>query len=807
MLWQDLRFGARTLRKHPGFLFISVATLALGIGANSALFSVINGVLLRALPYPEPDRLVMVWEASPTQRSNFVSHKNFVDWRAQSQSFASLSAYSARFGGPETILGGNEPTRGNVVSVYRDFFATLGVAPALGRSFTPAEAELGSTLVAIVSHRFWQRSLKADPNLTDKQLKIGTRSLSVIGVMPPGFDFPTETDVWLSKEQLYQDTNARSSHNFIGIARLKPNVTLPQAQTEMTALARRIVEADPEDKAHNDVGVIALKDQLTGTVQSALWVLFAAVGLVLLIACANVANLLLARAIGRQKEIAIRAALGAGRLQIVRQLLTESLLLALAGAVLGLLLAYGLVQGLLALAPATLPRLNEIGIDARTLLFTLGIALLTSLLCGLFPALKLSRPDLNESLKEGGRHTSSSSGLVRSALVVTEVALTLMLLIGAGLLVKSLWRVLQINPGFSSAGVLTMQVALPSAAYEDASRKINFYRQLFERLKAQPGLEAAGMINNLPLSGIDINGQFGIAGRPREQYGYASYRVVSPEYFRALNIPLVKGRYLSEQDRETTEPVAVISQRVAEQFFKDEDPLGKRILSVNDAFAREEFEHPERWPVIVGVVADVKHFGLERRSSADLYFNYAQRPRRIGDMTLVVRTQGNPANLATNLRQEVKALDASLPVSFEVMQQVVDRSTANRRYNVLLLGVFATVALLLAVIGIYGVMSHTVSQSTREIGIRLALGAQTRDVMRLVVGQGLVLTAVGIGIGLAGAWGLMRLLNTLLFGVSATDPLTFTSVPVLLLVIALAACFIPARRATKVDPMIALRSE
>lgn len=807
MIWQVLRFGIRTLVKHPGFLVVSVLTLGLGIGANSAIFSVINGVLLRALPYQRPDQLVMVWEASRTQRNNFVSHKNFSDWRAQNQSFALFSAYSARWGGPETILGGTEPTRGNAVSVYRDFFATLGVAPVIGRSFTPEEAKFGSAPVAVVSHRFWQHSLNADPNLTDKKLQIGGLSLHVIGVMPQGFDFPAETDVWLSKEQLSQDNSARSSHNYIGIARLKPNVTLQQAQAEMSTLARHIIEQDTEDKQHDDIAVIAMKEQLTGPIHSALWVLFVAVGFVLLIACANVANLLLARAVGRQKEIAIRTALGASRWQIVRQLLTESLLLAFTGGVIGLGFAYGLVRALLALAPATIPRLNEIGIDSRTLVFTLGTALLTSLLCGLVPALKVSKPDLNGTLKESGRSTNGGSGFARSALVIVEVALTLVLLVGAGLLVKSLWRVLQINPGFNPDATLTMQVSLPSSAYENASRKINFYRQFFERIKTRPGIEAAGMINNLPLGGVDINGQFGVAGRSREQFGYASYRVISPEYFRTMNIPLLKGRYLSEQDNESSEPVAVISQRVAESFFKDEDPLGKRILSVNDTASKEEFEHPERWPLIVGVVGDVKHFGLERRSSADLYFSYAQRPLRIGDMAVVLRTNGDPANFAATVRQVVKDIDPNLPVNFEAMQQIFDRSIANRRYNVLLLGVFAAVALLLAIIGMYGVMSHTVSQGTREIGIRMALGAQASDVLRLVVGQGLVLTTIGIGIGLIGAWGLMRLISTLLFGVTATDPLTFVGVAVLLLLVSTLACVLPARRATKVDPMVALRYE
>jgi putative ABC transport system permease protein len=806
-LWQDLRYGARALLKKPSFTLIAVLTLALGIGANAAIFSVVNGVLLRALPYKEPERLVMLWEANNRVRTNHVSHQNFVDWRAQSHSFEAISAHTGRWGGPSTITGGNEPERAYVVSVYRDFFAVLGVAPSVGRTFLPEEARLGTTPVVVVSYGFWQRRLSSDSNLTDKRLAIDGQSFNVIGVMPPSFDFPADTDLWVLREQLYTDTGmSRSSHNFAGIARLKPGVTLQQAQAEMTAIARRIAQQDPSDKSHDDVAVVLLKDQLTGSVQQPLVLLFIAVGCVLLIACANVANLTLARALGRQKELAIRAALGAGRARIVRQLLTESLLLALIGGALGLLFAYWLVRVLVALGPTTLPRLDEIGVDGRTLAFTLGVSLLTSLLCGLVPALRVSSPDLNVSLKEGGRGASGSSGFVRSALVVTEIALTLVLLIGAGLLIRSLWRVLGISPGFNPAGVLTMQVSLPESDYGDGVRRVAFYRQLFERFKAVPGVAASGMVNNLPMGGVDINGQFAITGRPPEQFGYASYRVVSPDYFRALQIPLLRGRYFTEQDNESAEPVALISQSVAETIFRGEDPLGKRVLSVNDG-SRDEFNQPEKWPKIIGVVGDVKQYGLERRNSTDLYVCYTQRPRRTWQMIVTVRTNGEPAQLAATLRQQVKTLDANLPVSFEAMDEVFARSTANRRYNAILLGVFAGLALLLAVIGIYGVMSYAVTQSTREIGIRVALGAQARDVLKLVVGQGMLLAVLGVVIGLIAAFALTRLMATLLFGVGATDPLTFMLVALLLLGVALLACYVPARRATKVDPMIALRYE
>jgi len=803
--WQDLRYGARSLLQRPGFTIVATLTLALGVGANAAIFSVVNGVLLRSLPYKEPERLMMLWEANDRVRNNHVSHQNFTDWRAQQQSFESISAYSGRWGGPETITGGNEPERAYAVSVYRDFFNVLGVAPIVGRVFLPEEAQPGATPVVVVSHGFWQRRLDANADLSNKRLTIGGQSFNVIGVTPPGFSFPVETDLWVSKEQLGADTSDRSSHNYVGIARLKPNVTREQAQAEMTAIARRIAQQDVSDRQHDDVNVISIKDQLTGSIRRGLLVLFGAVGCVLLIACANVANLMLARALGRRKEIAIRSALGAGRERIVRQLLTESLLLASAGGALGLLFAYWLVKTLITFGPA-IPRLGEIGVGGRTLGFTFGVSLLTSLLCGLAPALSASRPDLNEALKEGGRGAGGGSGLARGALVVAEVALTLVLLIGAGLLIRSLWRTLQINPGFNPAGLMTMQVSLPASEYSDSARRIAFYRQLFERLKTAPGVAAAGMVNNLPMGGVDINGQFGVAGRPPEQFGYASYRVVSPDYFRALEIPLLRGRYFTEQDNESSEPVALISQSVAETVFRGEDPLGKRVLSVNDAM-REEFNQIEKWPKIVGVVGDVKHYGLERRNSTDLYVNYAQRPRRTGQMIVAVRTNGKPAQFAAALRREVKALDANLPVSFEAMDEVFGRSTANRRYNAILLGAFASLALLLAVIGIYGVMSYAVTQNTKEIGIRLALGAESRDVLKLVVGQGMTLTALGVVIGLVAAFALTRLMTTLLFSVGATDPLTFTLVALLLACVALVACYIPARRATRVDPLVALRCE
>jgi putative ABC transport system permease protein len=798
-LLQDLRYGLRTLLQRPGFTVVAALTLALGIGANTAIFSVINGVLLRPLPYKDPARLVMIWEAN-NQRSNIhVSHPNFIDWREQSRSFEYISACTGKWGGPITVTGGNEPDRAYAVQVYSDFFTVLGVAPIVGRAFSPEENNPGTIPVVVISYRFWQRRLGADPDLADKRLKVGDTDLNIIGVMPPDFGFPAETDLWLSKGQLGDDTSSRGSHNYLVIARLKPGVSLDQAQGDMSDIAARLERQYPLTNEGMGAAVISLADQIVGSVRPALLVLLAGVGFVLLIACANVANLLLARALARQKEIAIRTALGASRLRIVRQLLTESALLSAIGGALGLLLAYWLVDALVALSPGTIPRIDEVSLDGRTLAFTLSVSMLTSLLFGLLPALRVSKPDLQEALKQGGRTSTGGSRSLRSLLVVAEVALTLVLLIGAGLLIKSFWRLLEVDPGFNPENVLTMQVSLPSSDYKEEHQTVAFYRQLFLRVEALPGVEAAGMINNLPMGGVNINGPFQIEGEA-EMRGYGGFRIVSPGYFRAMSIPVVRGRAFTQEDNERTTPVAIISQRAANAAWPDEDPIGKRIRSSMD-------NRSDVWMTIIGVVGDVRHSGLDVNASAELYVLYMQRPWRARDMTVIVRTTNDTGNIVSALRGEVGAVDRNLPLSFERMEQVFSRSVANRRYNMILLGAFAVVALLLSSLGIYGVMSYTVTQNTREIGVRMALGAQAGDMLKLVVGHGLALALCGVAIGLATAFGLTRLMSSLLYGVAATDVMTFITVPTLLVLVALLACYLPARRATKVDPMVALRYE
>ncbi|HVG20700.1 MAG TPA: ABC transporter permease, partial [Blastocatellia bacterium] len=669
-LLQDLRYGFRNLLRRPGFTVVAALTLALGIGANTAIFSVINGVLLRPLPYKDPARLVMLWEANSRSRSIHASHLNFIDWRDQNRSFESISACTGRWGGPTTVIGGSEPDRAYAVLVYADFFGVLGVAPQVGRTFSQEENGPGTTPVVVVSHRFWQRRLGAGPDLTDKRLKVGDTDFNVIGVMPPDFSFPAETDLWLSKGQFGDDTSARDSHNFLVIARLKPNVSPSRAQSDMSAVAERLEQQYPLSNKGMGVAVVSLADQVVGSVRPALLVLLAGVCFVLLIACANVANLLLARAVARQKEMAIRSALGASRLRIVRQLLTESALLSAVGGALGLLLAYWLVGALIALSPGTIPRINEVSLDGRTLAFTLCVSMLTSLLFGLLPALRVSKPDLQEALKQGGRTSAGGSSSLRGLLVVAEVALTVVLLIGAGLLMKSFWRLLDVDPGFDPENVLTMQVSLPSFEYKQERQTVAFYRQLLRQIESLPGVEAAGMINNLPMGGLNINGAFQIEGES-EMRGYAGFRIVSPGYFRAMSIPILKGRAFTEEDDERATPVAVISHRVASAFWPDQDPTGKRIRSGMD-------NRPDLWMTIIGVVGDVRHSGLDVNASAELYVLYMQRPARARDMTVTVRTANDTGNIVSALRGEVGAIDRNLPLSFERMEQVFSRSIANR---------------------------------------------------------------------------------------------------------------------------------
>jgi len=812
---QDLRSGLRLLRKNPGFAAVAVLSLALGIGANTAIFSMVNAVLLRPLPYPDSDRLAIVWQKYTKRGWGLVpmSYPNFAALREQSQVFESVGAASygvfnlTANGGPERLLG---------MRVSANLFTVLGVSPAVGRAILPEEDKPGAQRVAILSHELWQRRFGSDAGIAGKSLTLNGEAYTIVGVMPPDFQYPPpftvtiastamampKADLWVP---LAMATNQAGvgSRNFQMIGRLKPGVSSTQAQAEMNAIAGRLEQQYPGPNTGMEFSLTTLRQQVTGSVRQALWVLFGVVGFILLIACANVANMLLARASGRRRELAVRLAVGASRLRLIRQLLTESVMLASVGGALGLLLAYWGCKLLIAINPDRIPRATEIRINWYVLGFTVALTLLTGVIFGLMPALSASKLDLNESLKEGGRSASGgvSGGRSRQLLVVAEVALSLVLLIGAGLMIRSFARLLATDPGFKPERLLTLRLTLPSANYGPQQQQIGFYQQLMQRIERLPGVEAVGAINRLPMTGDSDNSGFAIEGHapanPNERI-YAAHRVVNPDYFRALGVPLQRGRAFTAGDAAGAPGVAIINQTAARVFWPNEDPLGKRIGP--DGFP------PGTWLTIVGVIDDVRHAALGVEPQPEIYWPYSQKTDRRID--LLIRTTADPLSLAGAVRSEIWAIDKDLPVSdVKTMDELLSGSVAQPRFYALLLAAFAVVALLLAIVGLYGVMSYAVNQRTHEIGIRMALGGSPRDVLRLSINQGMRLALIGIGIGLGGALALTRLMKTLLFGVSTTDPLTFTVIALLLTFVALLACWIPARRATKVDPLIALRCE
>jgi putative ABC transport system permease protein len=798
-LLQDLRYGIRMLLKNPGFAAVAVITLGLGIGANAAIFSVVNTVLLRPVPYEDPDRLMVLTENQQPKFPEFsVSPGNFLDWQKQNAVFERLAAIN---GSAFILVGeGAEPERLFGARVSAGLFEMLGVNPVHGRTFLEEEDQPGHENVVILSNGLWKRRFAADPNVISQPITLSGISYTVIGVMPPSFGFPDrETDVWAPVAFTARDAQSHGGHYLSAIGRLKQGATVEQARTEMSAIAARLAEQYPDSNTGWGVDVFPMQEYNVRDIKPALLVLLGAVGLVLLIACANVANLLLARATVRQKEIAIRTALGASRGRIARQLLTESVLLALVGGAVGVLLAQWGIGSLLALAPQQLPRVKDVTLDASALGFTLLVTLLTGVIFGLVPALQSSRPNLNETLKEGGRGTTGGHHRVRAGLVVTEVALALVLLIGAGLLIRSFYRLQQVNPGFNPSNALAITVSLPGRKYPQPEQRAAFFTQLIEKVSALPGVVAVGASQTLPIQGDYLLG-FIIQGRPPYAPGEdpsTNYYSVTPDYFKSMGIPLLKGRVFTEQDRTGATRVAIINEEMAKRYFPDEDPIGKRIHVT---------QGPETFREIVGIVGDVKQYGLARPTTLQTYEPALQAP--FSSMTLVVRANGNLVPLGGAIRSQVLAIDKEQPISrIRPLEQVVAESVSKQRFSMLLLGIFAGVALVLAAVGLYGVMSYSVTQRTHEIGIRTALGAKQTDVLKLVVGQGMMLALTGVGIGLLAAFALTRLMSVLLFGVSATDPLTFVAIPAVLTVVALAACFVPARRATKVDPMIALRYE
>ena len=802
-LWQDLRYGVRMLLKNPGFTAVVVFALAIGIGANTAIFSVVNAILLRPLPYKNFDRISMIWMDNPKLgvKEDWHSYPNYLDFKEQNQVFEEMAAFNDR---SFNLTGTGEPLRVLGVWSTASLFTVLGIDAALGQVFTVENEEPGKDLVVVLSDGLWKRRFGGDPGIIGQSINMSGVNRIVIGVMPPSFKFPGKTtEFWIPIPVTPQRKQARNAISYKAVGRLKPGVSLAQAQADMSAIAKRL--DDQYFQSEYGINLVLLHTQETYKVRSALLVLLGAVGFVLLIACANVANLLLARAAIREKEVAIRLALGAHRWRIVRQLLTESALLGLVGGAVGLLVAKWGLAALLALAPADIPRLGQAIIDVRVLLFTLAVSLVTGLVFGVVPAFQASKPDMNDALKEGGRgSTGGGAGIrVRNLLVVSEIALSLVLLVGAGLLIRSFIRLQQFELGFNPNNLITMRVQLPGSKYREAPQISGFYKQLLERIQSVPGVISAGVISDIFLSDTPNSTNFTIEGRPIPT-GVESIEVpfdaVSPSYFRVMGIPLLRGREFDDHDVAGAPDVAIINNTFAERFFPGEDPLGKRYVYGTPG------PNNTNWITIVGIVGDMRRTGFDRAVRPETFRPESQYAD--SRLTIVARTSGNPATFAGALRDEVWAIDRDQPVyDMKTMDQTLSEMLSQRRFNMLLLGIFASVALLLAALGIYGVMSYSVTQRTHEIGIRMAMGAQTRDVLNMVVKHSLMLALAGIGVGLIASLALTRLMTSLLYGVSATDPLTFIAIPLVLAGVALGACFVPARRATKVDPMVALRYE
>jgi len=798
-LLQDMRYGARMLVKNPGFTLIAVFTLALGIGANTAIFSVVNAVLLRPLPYAEPERLVWLWGnvRGGTSRAS-VSPPDFLDYREQNRSFEQLGAFYSP-GISVNLTGDGEPERLRGSAVTANYFDLLGVKPALGRAFVAEEEAAGRSQVVILNHGLWQRRFGADPAIIGKTITLNDSTFNVIGVAPAGFEPPQTAELWIPLP--FRETESdRGAHSLRAIGRLKPGVTIEQAQAETDLVSRRMEEQYPETNANRNLLLEPLHERLIGNLGRQLWMLFGAVVFVLLIACANVANLLLARAASRSREIAIRAAVGASRSRVARQLLAESLLLSLCGGALGVLVGVLGLKLLLSISAGNIPPWAQAGIDARALGFTLLATLLTGLLFGLAPAFQASKPDLAESLKEGGGGSTESARLhrIRGLWVISEVALAVVTLIGAGLLIKSFIRLQQVNPGFDAKNALTLRLELPPARYRSPEQVTDFYDQLKRRLAALPGAQAVGMTSYLPLGGQGVDNEFKIEGRPYDpnRHVTADDRRVDHEYFRAMNIPLLRGRGFTEQEARMRGRVVIISEMMARRFFANEDPVGQRLLLVGDA--------PGVSYEIIGVVGDVRERALHREVYQMMYFPTLRQR----ETNLVIRTAIAPTNLIADARKAVHAVDKNLPVfAIRPMEELLADSVAQQHLNTLLLSAFAALALFLAAVGVYGVVSQAVSQGTREIGVRIALGAQRRDVLLLVIAQGMKLVVPGLTLGMLAALGLNQWMSALLYDVRPADPATFGAIAALLMVVALLACYIPARRATKVDPMVALKCE
>jgi putative ABC transport system permease protein len=813
-MFQDLRYGARMLLRQRAFTIAAVMALALGIGANTAVFSVVNAVLLRPLPYQNSDRMAMIWGNFLTFHMEQLRARaaEYVDYRDLTRSFETVAAFSAD---DFNFTGGRQPDRIAGARVTANLFPMLGAKAAQGRLISPEENQTGRDNVVVLSHRFWQNRLGAEANVIGRGVRLDDRNYTVIGVMPADFEFPHPSfnfaepvEFWVplafTTEQIEQRQRPNNL-NVIGL--LKPNVSLEQARGEMASLGQRFERERQGYRGpkNSDMGwritVTPLREQIVGNSRRALLVLFAAVGMVLLIACANAANLLLMRATVRQKEMAIRAAIGAHRLRLIRQLLTESLLIAALGGVGGLILAFWGVKALVALGHDNLPRLQEINVDGRVLFFTLALSVLTGLIFGLAPALQASRPDLQHTLKEGVAAATRGRHWLRNLLVVGEVAIAMTLLVGAGLMLNSFVRLQRVNPVVNAGKLLSVEIDLPETRYPKPAQAATFFQELIRRVESLPGVERVSLSTVQPLSGASRNDPFCIEGRPLDfnNAPVAGWQYVTPNFFRALGIPIVAGRDFTDRDTADASGAAIINEAMARRYFPNEDPIGKRLT-----LGLHRPDDP--WLTIVGIVKDIPHRGLESKAAPDWYLSYLGEPRRHG--YLMARASGDPASLAAAIRGQISAIDKDQPVlAIKTLNEVIASTTAPRRFNTLLLAIFAAVALALAAVGIYSVISYSVTQRTQEVGIRMALGAQPGDVVRLILKQGLTLTLIGVAAGVLGAIAAARVMSGLLYGVTATDPATFAAIALLLAIVAALACYLPARRAARVEPMAALRCE
>src|SRR6266851_444907 len=804
--FRDLRYSVHMLIKSPAFTAVALLSIALGIGANTTVFSVINTVLLKSLPYKEPSSLVLLWGDSKQEdgrrKHNQVSATDVADFRSQASVFEDVATYG---NWNATMSGDGEAERVPAIQVGDGFFKIMKGTPLLGRVFTPEEQVDGKDFVIVLSYGLWQRRFGGDPNIVGKTISLSGRPYNVVGVMAADFH-PLPSTLVYPEGQFYRPVAEayvdldRDSRHLRAIARLKPGVTVEQAETEANIIAQRLEQEHPQTNKGQGAQVVSITDEIIGSIRPTLLMIFGAVIFVLVVACANVANLLLARATVRSKEITIRSAIGAVRSQLVRQLLTESLLLAFLGGGLGLLLAIWGTALVESAGSSINPMFHDIHVDTRCLAFTFGLSIITGLIFGLAPALQISKPNLSESLKEAGRGSgpASSRNRLRSVLVISEVALTMVLLVCAGLLIRTVMRLRNVDTGFRAQNVLAMNIGLPGTKYPKPGDKLAFFKEVTERIMALPGVKAVGTTSVLPLSD-NFDGR-GLAvedhPKPRGEELTVDLYIASPGYLKAMEIPLIKGRPITEQDTPDSSKVALINNTMAEQLWPSQDPLGKRIK-----FPGNE-KHPQEWRTIVGVVKDVSQYALDKKPPMQMYLPLTQQPTSFN--TIVVKTEGQPTAMISGVRREVLAVDKDQAVfNVTTLEQLAGDSIANRRLFMILLLVFAVLALTLASVGIYGVMSYVASQRTHEIGIRMALGAQASDVLQLIIGKGMVLALIGVTVGLAGSFALTRLMASLLFGVTATDSVTFVTVSVGLIAVALLACYLPARRATKVDPLVA----